>query len=209
MSDTFQVGDKEYSLEELQKKIEKGDYAIEMEQKYNTPFENAWSAYGKTQNENRELREKLEAFEKQTPATPVTPDLDEVFNQKGVVTKDQFDTMLDERLSSREQVKEIASKFKNLEGDIDGKDGRPKFDTQEVLKFMQENNLLDPDRAYNLLHQDEIANWKVEQLTKKPGFAPTNSGESASNKSPTQVSLNRDNLGAALTEALNASGGRI
>ncbi len=206
----YEIGDKKYTLEELQALIGDGEAKREYETKYNTNFDSAWSAYGKAQNENKQLKEELEKVRSAPVETPKSePNLDEIFNQKGVVTKDQIDRMLDEKLTSREQVQSITKKFGQLGKEIDGSDGRPKFDNDEIMGFMQENNILDPEQAYKLKHLDELANWKAEQLSKKPGFAPTNTTETATNKTPAAISYNRDNVDAALREALSERGGKV
>lgn len=204
MSDqTYQVGEKEYGLEELQNLIEKGNYALEMEQKYNTPFENAWSAYGKTQNENKDLKEKISEYEKGNGSQKWQEEAKKTF-----LTRDELDQEVEQRIATREQIKDITSQFKKLEKDIDGTDGRPKFDNQEILDYMKENNLLDPEKAYNLKHMDQIAEWKAKQMIEKPEFANP-SGHPAANKQPVQTKFNRDNLGAAISEALGENSGKI
>lgn len=209
--DKYQIGEKEYSLEDLQALIGDGEKKREYEKTYNTTFDSAWSAYGKTQNENKQLREELESLKNKTTETPKLemPNLDEVFNQKGFVTREEAERLADERFEYKNQVNAIANQFKKLESEITGDDGRPKFVKDEVLEFMQQNNIIDAEKAYNMMHLDEIANWKAEQLTKKPGFAPTNPGQTNAQKTPAPVTYNRDNVDAALREALSERRGKV
>jgi len=212
----YQIGEKEYSLDELQTLIDKGSYALEMEKEFNTDFKGAWSAYGKSQNKVKELEDALEVERKakadaaqSAPTTSQLPNLDEELSKRGYLSKEDADKLLDEKLTYREQVQAIASQFKKLEGEITGEDGRPKFETEKVLGYMKENNLIDPQKAYDMMNLDEISNWKAEQIAKKPGFAPSNTSNTASNKQPQPVTYNRDNVDMALREVLSESQGKI
>lgn len=210
--DAYQIGEKEYSLEELQKLIDKGSYAIEMESKFNTPFESAWSAYGRTQNENRELREQLEAAKAQPQEVEKpeqTPNFDEILAQKGYLSREDAEKLVEEKITLKQQVEQIAGTMKSLEGKLDGSDGRPKFEINDMLTYMQENSMTDPEKAYNYRYSDEIATWKADKAGTKPEFAPSNTGDTNASKSPAAVAFNRDNVDAALREALSESGGKI
>lgn len=210
--DQFQVGDKEYSLEELQTLIDKGSYALDMEKEFNTDFKNAWSAYGKSQNRIKEMETELDKYKTQAPVAESKPEinLDEEFSKRGILSREEADKLVEEKLATKERTNQIVSQFKKLEGDLTGEDGRPKFESEKVLEYMQQNpGLLDPEKAYNMMYLDEISTWKAEQLSKKPGFAPTNTSNTAANKQPQPVSYNRDNVDAALREALSESSGKI
>lgn len=209
--DSYQIGDKEYKLEELQKLIEDGEMKREYETQYNTDFKSAWSAYGKSQNEKKQLQEELDRLKTTPPpkeeATEIN--LDEELNKRGYLSREEAQKIVDERLEYNQTVQSIAGQFKNLEKEITGTDGRPKFESDKVLEYMKENpGLTDPAKAYNLMYLDEIAAWKAEKLTKKPDFS-TNTGETAVDKQPRPVSYDRENIDAALREALSESSGKF
>lgn len=211
VSMSYQIGDKEYELEELQKLIEDGEMKREYETKFNTNFENAWSAYGKSQNEKRALQEELEKLKTATPAKVDAPtiNLDEELSKRGYLSREEAQKLVDERVEYTQNVQAIASQFRTLERDLTGEDGRPKFESEKVLEYMRENpGLTDPKKAYDLMHLDEIAAWKAEQLTKKPGFH-TNTGDTAVSKQPQPVVIDRSNVDAALREALAESSGKF
>ena len=48
--------------------------------------------------------------------------------------------------------------------EFDGKDGKPKYDDQEVLNWQKDNNktYLTPKEAFNLIKQDELIDWKIK-----------------------------------------------
>lgn len=209
--DSYQIGDKEYKLEELQGLIEDGQMKREYETKFNTNFENAWSAYGKSQNEKRELQEELEKLKTTPPPKSDSPsiNLDEEFTKRGYLSREEAQKLVDERVEYTQTVQNIAGQFRTLEKDLTGEDGRPKFESDKILEYMRENpGLTDPKKAYDLMHLDEISAWKAEQLSKKPDFH-TNTGDTAVNKQPQPIAINRDNVDAALREALSESGGKF
>lgn len=65
-----------------------------------------------------------------------------------------------------ENYLKIANKAERLEKQITGADGRPAFKADEVLDFMFDNSLNDPEEAYNLKHREELASAKIEPITK-------------------------------------------
>ena len=204
MSDqTFQVGEKDYSLDELQGLIEKGNYALEMEKKYNTPFENAWSAYGKSQNELKEYKDKITEYEKNNGSQNWQEEAKKTF-----LTREDLDKEVENRLTQRDIVKDNLAKVEKLTSEYDGKDGKPKFEAQEALDYMKENNMLDIEKAFKSLHQDDLVDWKAKQLATKPEFLNPE-GNAGEKKQPVQTRYTRDNLRGAISEALSESSGKI
>jgi DNA repair ATPase RecN len=56
----IKLGEVEYEPKELESYVEKGKRLDEFAKKYNTYPDKAWSAYGKTTQENKALKEQLE-----------------------------------------------------------------------------------------------------------------------------------------------------
>lgn len=59
--------------------------------------------------------------------------------------------------------------MEKLEDEFNGKDGRPKFDRVEVLKYGHENKIFNPRTAYKEMHEKELDEWKLNnKLNKRP-----------------------------------------
>lgn len=223
--DKITIGDQEYTLEEAQALIDKGQTAKEMEEKYNTDFSSAWSAYGKSQNEKKELDQKLQdataELEKLRSSMPKTEapqkgltreELEELGYvrkedvDKSYVKKDEIDSIFDSKIQTEREAQKIVQKMDYLKETIDGEDGRPKFEPEKVLDYMSEHNTLDPEEAYNQMHKDAIEEWKQKQLDgKKPSGMGVVNNTGNPDKTPQEPSVVRDNLGPSIREALSES----
>ena len=213
----IKIGEEEFDQDELKDLIGKGRFAKEVEEKYNTKLDKVWPEYTRTTQELKALKEEKQEWEKQKEeATSLKPQSelteDEQIKQAklqakklGLLTVDDIDAKVNAYVEQREKAKEILDTCTKLEGEFDGKDGRPKFETQSMLEFMRDEGIRDPKKAYKLKYENEIDQWKEHQIAgaKKPGLY-TESGLGG-NKEPPVVKLNKDNLMEALTESLYPS----
>jgi hypothetical protein len=204
----IKIGENEYDTKELESFIEKGKKVDEYTKKYNTDFDKAWTLYGKTTQENKSLKEELETL-RQTAIQPQSGDLtvEQIQQAKAQLEKILggrvvIDKELDERISQREAGKELLTECKGYEKDIDGSDGRPKFDTTDLLQYMQETGVRKPMQAYKLKYESELDAWKQSELNKEKGTnLPTLSTQT--NKQPARVTITKDNIGDLIREQLN------
>jgi hypothetical protein len=204
----IKIGENEYDTKELESFIEKGKKVDEYTKKYNTDFDKAWTLYGKTTQENKSLKEELETL-RQTVIQPQSGDLtvEQIQQAKAQLEKILggrvvIDKELDERISQREAGKELLTECKGYEKDIDGSDGRPKFDTTDLLQYMQETGVRKPMQAYKLKYESELDAWKQSELNKEKGTnLPTLSTQT--NKQPARVTITKDNIGDLIREQLN------
>lgn len=212
----IKLGEEEFSQDQLQKYVSLGKLAEEAETKYNTKIDRVWPEYSRAQNELKQLRE-----EKQTWETKAKPELDEDQEQVvrrakdnakkiGIVTDENFDELMDKKFQERYQSQRSAEKLldnmKDLEKNIDGKDGRPKFELQDVIGFMQEKGVSDPELAYKWKYEKELDAWKEEQFSKtRKGGYTTLSSSTAGAKMPPSVKVTRDNLNQLVAEAMNTN----
>lgn len=199
----IKIGDEELTLEEAQELVKLGKLGREAEKKYNTKLENVWPDYGKTKNELKKLREEAEAAQK--PQTAPTNEEEQVRRIKeeakkyGLMTADDFDRYFAERMSA----KALVDNCKNFEGEVDGKDGRPKFVMQDILEYMRDTGLRDPMIAYKNKFETELDAWKEEQLkkAKSPGLV-TEGSTSAGGKQAKQPKVTSENFDEMLGSAL-------
>lgn len=212
--ETIKVGDKEYSPEDLQGLVQLGEIGREAEEKYNTKLDRVWQDYGKTKNELKTLQDEYEGF-KSTAQQPInTNDEDSVRQAKeaakklGLVTNDDFDNYLNKSFRAKFQeemaARDLIQAATGLEKKYDGSDGRPKFEKADILDYMQDTGINDPEKAYKLRYESQLDKWKETQLEKsrKTGFY-TEEGTGATTKQPKEVRVTGDNISRLMAEALN------
>ena len=101
--------------------------------------------------------------------------------KQGVVFAEDLEKVREEAVKDTE----FKSEIKTLEKELDGKDGRPKFDPKEIGSYALENNLthLKPLDVYRHKHFDTLMDWgakKAIEKNKAPGSPEggrTNKGE--------------------------------
>jgi hypothetical protein len=211
----IKIGEAEYDAKELEGYIEKGKKVDEYTKKYNTDFDKAWSSYGKTTQENKELRVELERLKQQVQFQKGGQDGELTEEQKTQVRKSLQDILggniitdkeLDSTLAQREAGRALLSECKSHELDIDGTDGRPKFVTADILRHMEETGIRNPMKAYKDKFESELDTWKQSELNKEKGSVlPTLS--SMGTKQPKTVPVTKDNIGQLIREQLNVGEG--
>jgi len=126
-----------------------------------------------------ELNGNLSVIEKIRGA--FEPPKEEEQQQPRYLTQEEVEAILKEREVAKEQelLKEkqtlaIKAEIENLEKTWDGKDGKPKYDDQEVLDWQTKNNklYLSPTDAFNLMKKDEIIDWEIKQRISGRGPTP-------------------------------------
>jgi len=204
----IKIGEQEYEPKELESFIEKGKKVDEYQKKYNTDFDKAWSSYGKTTQENKALKEQLEALQSEQNARKevVTGELTDAQIQEaraqarklGIMTQGDMDSWYQQRRSAEKLLEECSS----YEGEIDGKDGRPKFNSEEILNHMADTGIKNPLKAYKDKYEKEIDAWKQSELNKEKGETMPTLTQTASIKQPKTPSVTKDNIGQMIREQL-------
>src|SRR4030042_759119 len=98
---------------------------------------------------------------------------------------------------ARREGEKLLDDCKDMEGEIDGKDGRPAFKTKEILDHMVLTGIKNPMKAYKDKYEIEIDKWKEQQLRgAKPRGLFTEPSSTAGSKQPPNVRVTRDNLDA-------------
>lgn len=210
----IKLGEEEFSTDQLQKYVSLGKLAEEAETKYNTKIDRVWPEYSKAQNELKQLRQEKETWG-QKEVKDIDEDQEEVVRRAkqnarkiGIVTDENFDELMDKKFQERYQSQRSAEKLldtmKDLEKNYNGSDGRPKFELQEVIGFMQEKGVTDPELAYKWKYEKELDAWKEEQFSKsRKGGYTTLSSSTAGAKMPPSVKITKDNLNQLVSEAMN------
>ena len=216
---TIKVGEKEYTPEQLQALVSLGEIGQEMETKWNTKIDKVYPEFSKAKNDLKALEEENTRLK--TPQQPTPPSVGEEMGLSeedlakarkearkiGIVTEDAFDEFLGNKFREyfvRERaIEKTMENLDRLESEISGEDGRPKFVKEDILRYMQETGVGNPESAYKLMHEKDLEAWRVKTLNeaKREGVY-SEPASSAGGKTPPTVKPTRDNLSSLVAEAL-------
>jgi len=210
--DKIKIGEKEYTQEELQNLVGIADKTIEIEKNLNTKIDRVYPEYTKATQRNKELEERLNEIKTRGQGSQEL-DADSIRQAKeaakkiGIVTDDgvaEFVQKNFRQMYMRERAAEkLLDDCEDFEKEINGEDGRPKFKTEEILQYMKETGIRNPEKAYKDKYEKEVDSWKEAKLglAKKPGMI-TEAGSTAGGKEPARVPVTKDNLQELIRESL-------
>lgn len=213
--DRIEVGENSYTQEELSKLVEKAGMVDEVESKYNTKIDRVYPEFTKKSQRVKELEGQLEEMQSQIASSqstvdagqPLTPEqvneAQAAARKLGLLTQTDVNDLFKTYYRKEKQADEILSEGRQLEKEINGDDGRPRFVLENVLQHAQDTGIKQLERAYKDMHEREIDKWKVEQFSneRKAGIMTT-SGSGASGKQPDPVTITSENLDAMIRESL-------
>jgi hypothetical protein len=210
----IKLGEDEFSKDELSELVKLGKIGREAEEKYKTKIDRVWPEYTKAQQKLKEFEESQSSKEKEDiekkaqSGEELTEDemrkrAREEAKKLGLMTEEDFEL----KYTQRREVEKLLDTCKGLEDDINGEDGRPVFKTQDVLEYMQENGIRDPEKAYKVKYEEELDKWKEGVLKKaKPKGLVTEESSPAGSKQPQEVKATKDNLSELINESLYGKG---
>lgn len=216
IEEKVKLGEEEFTQAELSEMVGMAKSVKEAEEKYNTKLDRVWPEYGRSQTRVKELEQKTAEYEAKLAQVQQAPALNpndqeqvkqalDAAKKLGLVTKEDFRTYLDQNFREfyvrEESAKELLRDSRDLEEEIDGKDGRPAFKTQDILGYMAETGIKNPELAYKTKYESELDSWKESKLAgaKKPGLYTQKSGGA---KEPPVIRPNKENLDALIAEQL-------
>jgi len=211
----IKLGDEEFSQDELRDLVNLGKIGKEAEEKYNTSLDKVWPEFSRKSNQLKEYEEKFKTIEEEKNNQSLPEDerrtieearaaarklgivLDDDLNSKAV-TQDKFrDFYVKERAAER-----LLEKADKLESEIDGKDGRPKFDKIEILEYMRDNGYKDLMSAYESKYKSQTDEWRANKIIEAKGKRMVTQEETTGNKSPSEVKIDDSNLAEMMREIL-------
>ncbi len=201
------VGDSEYTQDELNRFVGLGKLASEAETKYNTKIDRVYQEFTKSRQEIKDLQEKYETALKNS-TNPISPEdkarsikeAQQAARELGIPTMEDLDAFY-ERKRAAEKLLDAAT---SMENEIDGSDGRPKFEKMKVMQYMIDNGVNDMKTAYKIMNEEALDVWKETQLgkNKKPGITNPKVVSAGGGKQPTDVKVTKDNLSELVSQAL-------
>jgi len=170
------------------------------------------------EDKNQTLTPEEETFRKEADNLFKDPYVQGIIQQeieKGIEQRHQQESNQKKEDEKKQFQDNLVKEVKNLENDLNGSDGRPKYSDAEILQWQKENKklYLTPREAYESKYRNELFEWEVQKrLKNKAGDPPkptststppskNDTGEKTS--LPTDVHVRRK----AMLDALQAMGG--
>ncbi len=132
----------------------------------------------------------------------------------GYVDKTTVDSLVEQKLEAYKWQERFVNQMDQLSKKYTGKDGGPKFVSEEIAKFMDEqhakgNVITDPEMAFKLMNLDSLAENKAKQqksstFSEKPG-AKVHS-ETDERKADLEAAAKTGNIGEFLKKYANIPG---
>ena len=226
-SEKVKIGEKEYTQEELDKVVKLGEVAQEYETKWNRPigefypdytqksqklaeFEKADVERVKAEDEakQKEIAEKAKAGEL-TPEETKQLALQQA-KELGIITKEDFLPEINRVVANTMAAKQLIDDTQTVIADAVEK-GQPNIEAEALLKYMDENGIKSPDKAYKLRFEPEIDKWKEEKIKgiRPSGFETQEINSAGSKVPPPPTPLNREDLSKAIRESLTRGQGGL
>lgn len=222
------INGQEYDPADVAAKLERLKGVEDAEARYGITYDKVWSEYGRRgetlksmETELTKARTELETYQRKQDAGVETAadtrsaqeaarklglTLNEDLEKQGYIKKDDLEKYISERESKAQALKALDDQGAKLEAQIDGSDGRPRFNYKAVKAYVreygQQANFKSLEEAYEDMYQTEIKGWKEKQLAgqQRPGLKTLNSAPG--NKQPQKVTITDDNVKDLLSEAL-------
>lgn len=222
---TVQVGDKQYTQEELTKLVGLGETASEYEKQWNRPIKDFYPDYTQKSQRLAEIeRQQQEAeqarLQERAQANQLTPDEQKQLairqaKELGIVTNDVLQDMVNQALANGLTGQQLMNESQALVREAKEK-GLPSVEVSDLLKYMGGENPTGthfgtPEKAYNDMFEKEVMAWRQGQLTAiKPQGMVTNDRSSAGGKGmPAPQTITRESLAQAIRESLTRQGNGI
>lgn len=218
--ETIALGEKEYTQEELQQAVGIAEQARELEEKWNTKIDRLMPAYSEATADRAEQARRIAELEAQVSAATaakvqageaLSPDeeakiIKEQAKKYGLVTAEDFDTYYESRKEKEFQEAQARELISSTERYIDARaaDGLPKIATRDLIDYMDENGISNPEAAYKIKYEKEIDDWKMRQLSNsRPTGLYTQTQSTAGAKSPEEVRVTSENLSNAIRDVMS------
>jgi len=210
----IKLGEEEYSQDELNSLVGLGKIAREAEEKYNVKVEGIWPKFQSTINENVEFRKAQEAEEKAreeqdlTKKSQTSEELTEEeqlrlaslkLKELGFISKDDIQSEVNNILTGKQLLSDV-----NTLVDKQSEAGNPKTSAEDLLTYMSENGLKNPEVAYKIKFEAELDAIKEKKLgsIKKDNFV-TDETSGGGIKNPEAKPITKHNLSDALGDVLS------
>lgn len=190
------------SVEELQTQInnlnialiqERGESKTKSEQ-----FETQLEEYKNTNERLKNVFSPVEESEEVSESSALTREQMEEFYEKKSEQEKQ-------KKFEEDRVSLIQKEIKELSKEWDGKDGKPKYDDNEIIDYQKDNNVLhlSPKQAFREKYHKELIDFEVKQRI--AGKVPVENVEKPSAQNPEHTPKEKEitDTRSAIIEAMN------
>lgn len=184
-TETVKIGEQEYTQEEITDLVKAGMSYRELKEEFpETDFKELHKGFTQARQELAELKKAKEAEQADPQDRERYKQIDQFLDDPYVEKK------LSEKLAqkAREEIedRQFQELLDKLEDELDGKDGRPKFNRREVLIYGKEHGIINPRVAYKDMHEKELEDWTVKNaISKKPKATYSERRSGVGSKLPT------------------------
>lgn len=208
----IKVGEREYTTEELNRLVGLGEIAQEAEERYNRPISKFWPEYTKTRQELEKKDQELEELRKVAQNSRVQETISdqekllkeakEQLRQLGYLPADEIEQLtvrkVQEAISGLKMLDQLDSTINRF-----AQDGYVKASREDLLEYMNEKGINDPEVAYKIKYEKEIDEIKQKKLASiKSSGLVTEGRSTAGGKLPQPVKVTKDNLQEAISSYL-------
>ncbi len=228
------IGDQEFSLEEAQELVKKGQMVKEVDERYSTDISKVYPKFTK-QSQILKDPKALKRYYEDTFGDDMGGDNrggnnfsgdnrggnnsrmsqdDEVAEalaraeEIGLATKKSVSKIVQETVQNilgARDLKKTLDKFESMGNPYEDKN-LPKFRPREIIEHMRETGIRDPKRAYNDLYEPQVDQWKINKLAgSRPKPFVSERGGQAGSRKPSKVRVTDSNLKENIAEALQES----
>ena len=227
------INGQEYSPEEADQFITLGKRARQIETDLNTSLDKVYPEFTKTSQrlkgvelelqEARAAKDELAAIRKEEAdrkikaETPEDADAirgnakkygiltEDAIKEKGYMTKAEVEEFYSQQENKQRLINQVNQEADQLTKEIDGKDGRARFNKKATMAYAATYGFQTLKEAYEDMNQDANADWKEKQLAKaeRPGLTTLKGGMKT--KDPEKPKVTNDNWNQLWDELLTGN----
>lgn len=221
------INGQEFSPEDATQLIELGNKYKKIESDLNTSLDKVYPEYTRASQQLKEKekllaerdaelealrqsREKEKALETPEDVKKIREAARQVgladtdyLKEQGYMTKDEVKAYLDEQEKLKQAAQGVMDQANALAKEIDGSDGRVKFNPKAVMAYAYVNGKNDLREAYEEMNAEDNVAWKQKQLEEAERAKGLTTLKAGGKKEPQRTKITNDNLGQALGEWLN------
>jgi len=162
------IGEEKLNADEAADLVKSGKSFKELTEKYpDIDFNELPKSFTQARQELADLKKKPETPQEDLDDKEVArrKEIDSFFGDPYV--QDKIKQTQEEKDKTLREDLEFQKTIESIEAELDGEDGRPKFDKKAVLEYGMEHQNFDPRSCYNDMHETELDEWKLKQKLEK------------------------------------------
>lgn len=194
---SIKLGDKEYSQQDLERLVGLGQTAAELEERWNTKIDRLYPEYTQSRQKLSEYEKREQArqvqeqqLRYQQPNYQLSP---EELRQQAIAEADKLGLIhqgnISQYVMNYMQANQLISDADAIASEAEA-EGKPRTTAADIISYMDENGIRNPETAYKLMYERELDDWKEQQLNSvKPRAMYTETQSNAGSKMPQERSL--------------------